>query len=302
MQTKLFMSALAALSFSALSSQAASLFISTNCGGFTESLTTAQGGISNSTADSNCGGRAEARAGPGYMGVNAFTANTPQTPGQGTTRASVSESWQFSITAPTNHAGGPIDVQVRFDFDGSVGGISDTNATNNSVRSASLEMLYNLSGGPTLAASDSRRLTQSYSASEYDNNNGAGFAFAGPTAAVTSRVISMLPTSTLTVGLTLNAVASIFSPDNPQVQAGANGLNTLSFASDGPAFILPDGFFINSTEANIVNNYWIDPRSPPVATVPLPASLPLLAFGGLGLALIGRVRRRRKNLKIGSSF
>lgn len=150
MHTKLVMSALAALSFSAFSSQAASLFISTNCGGFTESLTTPQGSISNSTANTSCGGNAEARAGPGYMGVNAFVANVRNTPGNGTTRASVSESWQFSITAPSNYAGGPIDVQVRFDFDGFVGGISDTNATNNSVRSASLDMLYNLSGGPSL--------------------------------------------------------------------------------------------------------------------------------------------------------
>lgn len=105
----------------------------------------------------------------------------------------------------------------------------------------------------------------------------------------------MLPTSMLRVGLTLSAVATIVSQDNSQVQAGANGLNTLSFASDGPAFILPDGFFINSAEANIVNNYWIDPREPSVAPVPLPASLPMLAFGGFALALFGRSRRLKES-------
>lgn len=65
----------------------------------------------------------------------------------------------------------------------------------------------------------------------------------------------------------------------------ANFLNTLTFGP-GPVFNGSFDFSIDSPDANIVNNAWIDPR-----VVPEPATGVL--FGG-GLGLMGWVRRRRK--------
>jgi len=68
-----------------------------------------------------------------------------------------------------------------------------------------------------------------------------------------------------------------------------SAFNSLGFVSEAPVFDLPDGFTVFSSELNIVDNRWLDPRitAPPTAAVPLPSSLPLLLIG------LGAAMRRR---------
>jgi len=73
--------------------------------------------------------------------------------------------------------------------------------------------------------------------------------------------------------------------------AHINAFNSLSFATLGPVFILPEGFTVNSVEANIVNNRWIDPR---VSAVPIPAAIWLFGSGLMGL--LGFSRRKRQTI------
>lgn len=68
-----------------------------------------------------------------------------------------------------------------------------------------------------------------------------------------------------------------------------NSFNSLGFSTDGPAFILPEGYTVNAPELGIIDNRWIDPRAtvdPPPSPVPLPAGLPLLLAGIGGLAWV----------------
>ncbi|WP_299970962.1 VPLPA-CTERM sorting domain-containing protein [uncultured Roseobacter sp.] len=94
--------------------------------------------------------------------------------------------------------------------------------------------------------------------------------------------------STIIMGIgTRASVANVQS--GAPAGAIANGSNTLSFNTNGPAFLLPEGFTVNAPELSIFDNVWVDPRitQPPIDdpdVVPLPAGLPLLlcALGTLG--------------------
>ncbi len=66
------------------------------------------------------------------------------------------------------------------------------------------------------------------------------------------------------------------------VTALADFGNTISFATDGPVFDLPDGYTVNSVQGQIVNNRWLG--GAPSSPVPEPNSLILCAIGALGLA------------------
>lgn len=70
--------------------------------------------------------------------------------------------------------------------------------------------------------------------------------------------------------------------------ARSNFGDTLSFATTGPVFDLPEGFTVNSASGQIVDNRWVGASASPV---PEPSSLALLGVGMLGLLGYGRQRR-----------
>jgi hypothetical protein len=60
--------------------------------------------------------------------------------------------------------------------------------------------------------------------------------------------------------------------------------HTLSFATSGPVFNLPDGVTVDIADVNVTNNHWTDPRVqdvPSVPSVPEPATLSLVGAGVL---------------------
>ena len=252
--------------------------------------------ISAGGSSPGCSGSARAVVGSGYVGAAALVGTLTSSPTGGNAVASASVNYSLTISTPASYTGGDIPVQVLFGLFGSVGGSTDTNASENSLRQARIDAVYTLTGlSSSGRGSDSGRIREEFLATEYDTTNGSSFAFGGSGfAPIASNVLSIDPTSGLLVSFTLQAEANMVSFDN-QVAVSADAFDTFGFAADGPSFILPDGFFINSTEASIVNNYWIDPRSPVgPSPVPLPASLPLLFAGGMLLAAVGRSRRKSR--------
>lgn len=86
-----------------------------------------------------------------------------------------------------------------------------------------------------------------------------------------------------TLSLILSAVTNLnYNSDEPtfSMQGNVEFQNTVTFATDGPAFELPAGFTINAPSAGIVDNRYV---------VPGPGALGLLGAGALAAA--GRRRR-----------
>ena len=72
------------------------------------------------------------------------------------------------------------------------------------------------------------------------------------------------------------------------LENAADFTHTFGFPASGPVFNLPDGFTVNSQEANIVDNQWLG--------VPEPSSLMLAACGFLGMVAWGWRRGMRWQL------
>lgn len=276
---------------------AATVSVASDCGGFGETVTgSGDLFVSASGSITGCGGNAKATVGSGYLGAFANVSTSSSFVRGGRSQATASVSYQFLIATPTSYTGGDIDVQVRFGLDGSIGGSTDTNDTEDSLRQARIDATYQVNGfSSTNNGSDFRRTRREFLAEEYDS---AGTVSFGPTtgSSIVSEVLSIDPRGGLTVNFTLEALANMVSQNN-QVSVTANAFDTFGFASDGPAFILPEGFSISSQEAGIVNNYWIDPRSPTPQVVPLPASMPMLLAGLAGLLMIRRNTPNAKKLR-----
>jgi len=121
------------------------------------------------------------------------------------------------------------------------------------------------------------------------------FNFTGPGVVNPQADIGVLDLTTnvpITVELSIFLEAEIydvFLPGEPSFPSNLNlnFANTVSFATSGPAFILPAGYTVNSVSANIVNNRWL---GAPYNDVPTPSPIILLVFG---LAGIGYQRRKR---------
>lgn len=109
-----------------------------------------------------------------------------------------------------------------------------------------------------------------------------------------SQVVDWGQGSSVTMSIGTRASVASAHSGSP-AGAVANGSNTLSFNTNGPAFLLPEGFTVNAPELSIFNNVWVDPRIPPPtgepgpAAVPLPAGFPLLVCA---LGALGYLRRR----------
>jgi hypothetical protein len=100
----------------------------------------------------------------------------------------------------------------------------------------------------------------------------------------------------LTLNMTLSASAGAAGHINGGGTFASSGradfYDTVTFATSGPVFDLPEGFDANSVDGAIVHNRFVG--SEPAATpVPEPASLTLLASGLA--AATARQRRRKKN-------
>jgi hypothetical protein len=117
----------------------------------------------------------------------------------------------------------------------------------------------------------------------------AGFAGGFPgSGSVTTPTFNLSVGSPHAMNLTLSTrtdwLYSIFTPVSASGEATADFYHSLSFATSGDVFNLPDGYTVNSVSGNIVNNRWVG------ATAPLPSTMLLL---GSGLVCLGGWRRLR---------
>jgi hypothetical protein len=108
-----------------------------------------------------------------------------------------------------------------------------------------------------------------------------------PDAGFTLALPVILPVGKNSVSMSL--AVSAFGDQNGAEISGAVASsffnNTVSFAKNGPAFELPEGYTVNSVSANIVNNHWIPPA-------PEPASALLGLIAATGWSALG-IRTKR---------
>lgn len=99
---------------------------------------------------------------------------------------------------------------------------------------------------------------------------------------VVTRIFNLPVNEPFNLSLILSAVTNLnYNSNEPtfSMQGNVDFGSTVTFATDGPAFLLPDGFTINSASAGIVDGFYV---------VPAPGGAVLLGLGALGAA-----RRRR---------
>ena len=82
----------------------------------------------------------------GYVGAAALVGTLTSSPTGGNAVASASVNYSLTISTPASYTGGDIPVQVLFGLFGSVGGSTDTNASENSLRQARIDAVYTLTG------------------------------------------------------------------------------------------------------------------------------------------------------------
>jgi hypothetical protein len=98
---------------------------------------------------------------------------------------------------------------------------------------------------------------------------------------------------TLTVGLGLFTAASVTASQVGFWGASASLMHTISFATDGPLFVLPDGLTLNTPDGLIVDNRFV----PDGATAPVPTAVlepSTLALFALTFPILGAFARRRR--------
>ncbi len=265
----------------------------TSTDGVAQDNGTTNAAINISTGQGGCSAAISARAGAGYVGVRGNLSSSP-VPGTGTYEMQASgASFMRGITISPGAGrttadllaqyGQFIDITVNASVSGTLTGIVSPGDTQ-FARVAGVLM-----GGSVELITPVGRDMQSASAN-YGFNT-----IRDPKVSGTNFLGANLRPSVLAdwqqafqVNFRFGGNGNIGGFADTNAFADFDGFNSLSFATDGPAFILPDGFTVNAPELNIFDNQWIDPRADP-SVVPLPAGLPLLLGA---IAFLGLTRRK----------
>lgn len=242
------------------------------------------------SAGPNCGATATAQSSQGTTRVSAVIGNPGDdndlTLTAGAAQASASISYSFFLaTLITDPALVPFSVNLH--ALGSIQAssnalISDTGQFLNSgqVISTTLRASGSLSGNNQVKTFE-ERISARVSPGNGETKTLSG-DFTTPTIMV--RAGDLI---SLTFGLSGSTSGQLFGA---AATGNVNAINSLSFATVGDVFNLPDGYSVVIDEARIVNNRYTPPPPLQMSAVPLPAS-----FWGLfvGIAGLGVMRRRK---------
>lgn len=256
------------------------------------SLTVNQGAQNGSHNNPNCSTGSSAYASPGALGVRGiattnFVGNQIRTnssaelaaaglilvPQQGFTRAELIASFgndieispNIRVTGSVNGIGpggvGEVTATVQLQGENSSGGFTSTGPTTFSASNSPLAI-------PRIFGNFSHDF--------------------GPRLALT-----IDPSRDFSLSMSLFGEARTSNFGRAFGEASYDSFNSLSFVADAPAFNLPEGYTIFSSQLNIFDNRWIDPRIQPVdvAPVPLPAG-GWMMLSALGLLVAGREAKK----------
>ena len=257
---------------------------------------TTNAAINISTGLGGCSAAISARAGTGYVGVRGNLSSSP-VPGTGAYQMQASGSSFMSGITISPGAGQTteqllaihgrfINITVNATLSGTLTGIVSPGDTQFArvagvLLGGSVELV-------TPVGRDMQSASANYGFNTIRDPKVSGTNFLG--AVLRPSVLADWQQS-FNVNFRFGGSGNIGGFDNTNAFADFDGFNSLSFATDGPAFILPEGFTVNAPELNIFDNRWVDPRID-TAPVPLPAALPFL-LGALGV--LGVIQRRQKH-------
>jgi hypothetical protein len=248
-------------------------------------------------SDRGCSGGSQAIAGGGLVGGLSRSTVSEVIPGQSSSASFLaSAESRFSIETPESYTGGDIEISVN----ALVHGLIEANLPYDPFAFASpfgaqAQLSYNLllSGNNTDGTTPGTSIASDVFQLIVPAVQGSTSTATGThevNERITTQTLMLDPTAGVRVRFTLSASGGISGFLN---SSAVNALNTFSFDPLGPAFNLPTGFFINSDEANIINNHWIDPRA-----IVAPSTVPLPANGILALSsLTGLMAVRRRKIQ-----
>ncbi len=221
----------------------------------------------------DCTYTVDGHAGAGMVGVRT-THNKTGGPGLEQTAATASLEADFSITAPNGFAG-LVPISVNLALDGLV--TADRSTLSLGVVSG-LRAFASITQDSRTFGRASEELEASTGSLTASDEQSIFDRFDG---VLSTSEILVDPTLPLILRLRLEGITTLAGTSEGSFSATGfvDAFNTLSLATSGPAFNLPDGFSVTSTALNVFDNQWIDARvqNPGVSEVPLPATVLLLA-------------------------
>lgn len=245
--------------------------------------------------DLGCSGGSEATAGGGIVGGLARALVSEVIPGQSSSASfTVSAEYLLDITTPAGYSGGDVAFSISAYLHAILEASASLNPVSQSLSTAIATLDYSLlvRGNNTNGLTPGVSLKQGQFRTQADSNSfDQTYPLQGTrevNEVITSDLLYLDPLVGARVKFSLTgsgAGTNIYG-------YAVNALNTFGFDPNGTAINLPDGFSVTSSEANIVNNVWIDPRMGPTdpPAVPLPASALLLLSAVAGISLASRRR------------